>query len=117
MCFAAITEPERGTDAHDDLQRVPKKEVMYLDTGWHRQRVVMCMVCQKPLEERKRMEERLWTVSEVAKRLRLDETTVRRYIADGAMEAVILPHKGKRKAYRIKQSTLDTILHPKGRTP
>ena len=77
----------------------------------------MRMVCQKPLEERKRMEERLWTVSEVAKRLRLDETTVRRYIADGAMEAVILPHKGERKSYRIKQSTLDTILHPKGRTP
>jgi excisionase family DNA binding protein len=62
------------------------------------------------------MEERLWTVSEVAKRLRLDETTVRRYIADGAMEAVILPHKGKRKVYRIKQSTLNKIVPPQGGT-
>ncbi len=63
------------------------------------------------------MEERLLTVSEVARRLRVDETTCRRWIAGGQLPAISLPHKGKRQTYRIRQSTLDTILHPKGRTP
>jgi excisionase family DNA binding protein len=61
--------------------------------------------------------ERLLTVTEVAKRLRVDVTTVRRYITGGSLQAIMLPHRGRRKMYRIKESTLDTILHPKGRTP
>ena len=48
----------------------------------------------------------LLTVREVAKRLRVDDTTVRRWIKSGALEAITLPHKGKRSAYRIKLSTL-----------
>jgi excisionase family DNA binding protein len=55
--------------------------------------------------------EDLLTVREVARRLRVDDTTVRRWIKSGALEAITLPHRGKRQAYRIKQATLDTLLH------
>ena len=55
-------------------------------------------------------QEDLFTVSEVARRLRVDDTTVRRWINSGALEAITLPHMGKRQAYRIKKSTLDTLL-------
>ncbi|HEX7734988.1 MAG TPA: helix-turn-helix domain-containing protein [Ktedonobacteraceae bacterium] len=51
----------------------------------------------------------LLTVREVAKRLRVDDTTVRRWIKSGALEAITLPHKGKRSAYRIKLSTLKKL--------
>lgn len=54
--------------------------------------------------------EDLLTVREVARRLRVDDTTVRRWIKSGALEAVTLPHRGKRQAYRIKKSTLDKLL-------
>lgn len=54
--------------------------------------------------------EELLTVREVARRLRVDDTTVRRWIKSGALEAITLPHKGKRQAYRVKQSTLDALL-------
>src|SRR5437588_6279807 len=47
-------------------------------------------------------EENLYTVSEVAKRLRVNTTTVRRWISIGVLDAVILPHRGKRQAYRIR---------------
>jgi len=52
----------------------------------------------------------LLTVREVAKRLRVDDTTVRRWIKSGALEAITLPHKGKRSAYRIKLATLNRLL-------
>ena len=52
----------------------------------------------------------LLTVSEVARRLRVDDTTVRRWIKSGVLEAITLPHKGKRQAYRVKKSTIDTLL-------
>jgi excisionase family DNA binding protein len=55
-------------------------------------------------------QEELLTVREVAKRLRVDDTTVRRWIKSGALEAIALPHRGKRQAYRIKRSTLDVLL-------
>ncbi len=54
--------------------------------------------------------EELLTVHEIARRLRVDDTTVRRWIKSGALEAITLPHRGKRQAYRIKHSTLDTLL-------
>lgn len=54
--------------------------------------------------------EELLTVREVARRLRVDDTTVRRWIKSSALEAITLPHRGKRQAYRIKRSTLDTLL-------
>jgi excisionase family DNA binding protein len=54
--------------------------------------------------------EELLTVREVARRLRVDDTTVRRWIKSGALQAITLPHKGKRQAYRVKKSTLDALL-------
>lgn len=56
------------------------------------------------------MSDELLTVHEVAQALRVDDTTVRRWLKNGAMQAVSLPHVGKRQAYRIKQATLNTLL-------
>ena len=53
----------------------------------------------------------LLTVAEVAKALRLDDTTIRRYVKQGLLEAIRLPHRGTRQAYRIKQETLDNLLN------
>lgn len=55
----------------------------------------------------------LLTVAEVARILRVDDTTIRRHIKQGSLEAVVLPHRKKRQAYRIKRETLDEILIPK----
>lgn len=52
----------------------------------------------------------LLTVREVARRLRVDDTTVRRWIKSGALEAITLPHKAKRQAYRVKMSTMNKLL-------
>lgn len=52
----------------------------------------------------------LLTVSEVAKILRVDDTTVRRWVKTGAMDAVILPHVNDRQAYRIRRGTINAIL-------
>lgn len=53
----------------------------------------------------------LLTVREVARRLRVDDTTVRRWIKHGTLEAVSLPHVGKRQAYRVRRSTLENLLN------
>ncbi len=52
----------------------------------------------------------LLTVSEVAEILRVDDTTVRRWVKQGVLEAIILPHVNERLAYRIKRETLNRIL-------
>ena len=52
----------------------------------------------------------LLTVSEVAEILRVDDTTVRRWVKQGALEAVVLPHVNTRQAYRIKRETLNKVL-------
>jgi excisionase family DNA binding protein len=52
----------------------------------------------------------LFTVSEVAKLLRVDEATVRRWIKTGALQAVSLPHAGTRQVYRVQKQTLDAVL-------
>ena len=52
----------------------------------------------------------LLTVHEVADRLRVDDTTVRRWIKNGTLPAITLPHSGKRHGYRIRQADLDTVL-------
>ena len=54
----------------------------------------------------------LLTVREVANRLRVDDTTVRRWIKNGVLEAITLPHRGARQAYRIRRATLDALLAP-----
>ena len=59
----------------------------------------------------------LLTVREVAKQLRVDDTTVRRWIKNGVLEAITLPHRGTRQAYRIRRSTLDALLEPSVQLP
>ncbi len=54
----------------------------------------------------------LLTVREVAEQLRVDDTTVRRWIKNGVLEAIALPHRGDRQAYRIRKSTLNNLLAP-----
>ncbi|GHO81238.1 hypothetical protein KSD_90090 [Ktedonobacter sp. SOSP1-85] len=65
------------------------------------------------LHEEKEMTQgdELLTVREVARHLRVDDTTVRRWIKSGALEAVTLPHRGKRRGYRVRKMTLDTLLN------
>jgi excisionase family DNA binding protein len=53
----------------------------------------------------------LLTVREVAEILRCDATTIRRWLKNGAMQAIELPHPGTRMSYRIKRETLDTLLN------
>ncbi len=55
--------------------------------------------------------EELLTVQEVAARLRVNEATVRRWIKSGALEAVKLPHRGKREIYRVRRETLSAVLN------
>ena len=57
------------------------------------------------------MSDELLTVREVAQALRVDDTTTRRWIKNGSLEAVSLPHVGKRQAYRIRRETLDKLLN------
>lgn len=52
----------------------------------------------------------LMTVHEVAQILRVDDTTVRRWVKCGSLHAITLPHKNKRQAYRIKRSTVEKLL-------
>lgn len=52
----------------------------------------------------------LLTVAEVARILRVDNTTVRRWVKQGSLEAVVLPHVYMRQVYRIKRETLDKVL-------
>jgi excisionase family DNA binding protein len=52
----------------------------------------------------------LLTVSEVARILRVDDTTVRRWAKQGTLEVVALPHVGERQSYRVKRETLDKLL-------
>jgi excisionase family DNA binding protein len=56
------------------------------------------------------MADDLLTVSEVAHILRVDDTTVRRWVKLGVLEAITLPHVNKRQGYRIKRSTLEHVL-------
>ncbi len=52
----------------------------------------------------------LLTIAEVADTLRVDATTVRRWVKQGTLEAIALPHVNERQAYRIKRETLEKLL-------
>lgn len=56
------------------------------------------------------MSNNLLTVSEVARILRVDDATVRRWVKQGVLEAVVLPHVHSRQVYRIKRETLNRVL-------
>jgi excisionase family DNA binding protein len=75
------------------------------------------MIAQDQKEARVAHDEAdLLTVREVAQQLRVDDTTVRRWIKNGVLEAITLPHRGSRQAYRIRRSTLNALLTPAERT-
>ena len=75
------------------------------------------MIAQDQKEARVAHDEAdLLTVREVAQQLRVDDTTVRRWIKNGVLEAITLPHRGTRQAYRIRRSTLNALLTPVERT-
>lgn len=57
------------------------------------------------------MNSKLLTVAEVARMFRVDDTTVRRWVKVGALEAVTLPHCNKRQSYRIKSETVNKLLN------
>lgn len=61
--------------------------------------------------------EELLTVREVARRLRVDDTTVRRWIKHGTLDAVSLPHVGKRQAYRVRRRTIEKLLETPSSLP
>lgn len=61
--------------------------------------------------------EELLTVREVARELRVDGATVRRWIKSGVLEAITLPHRGTRQAHRIRRSTLAALLTTTPRQP
>jgi excisionase family DNA binding protein len=54
--------------------------------------------------------DRLLTIEEVADVLRVDRSTVGRYIKQGLIPVITLG-KGKKAAKRIKQSTLDRLIN------
>ena len=52
----------------------------------------------------------LFTVHEMAEALRVDDTTVRRWIKSGALQAVRFPRTSKRESYRVRQKTIEKRL-------
>ncbi len=57
------------------------------------------------------MEQEFFTPEEVARRLRVKATTVRRRIATGALEAETI-REGRRNWLRIKKATIETLEAP-----
>ena len=55
----------------------------------------------------------LLTVHEVARMLRVDDTTVRRWIKLDVLDAIALPHRGLRQAYRIRRNTFTALVSQK----
>ena len=56
---------------------------------------------------------KVYTVEEVAKQLRVDPSTVRRWCQTGALtqgkDFISLPHAGKRQMYRFTQEQFDRL--------
>ena len=52
----------------------------------------------------------LLTVHQVAQILRVDDTTVRRWIVQKSLDAVSLQHRNKRVMYRVRRSTIEAML-------
>lgn len=56
------------------------------------------------------MNNELLTIAEFAQIVRVDESTARRWVKAGTLEAVVLPHRNARQAYRIKRDVLNKLL-------
>lgn len=50
------------------------------------------------------------TTSQVARRLRVNVTTVLRWIKSGALEAVTLPYRSK-QCYRVPKSAIEKLIN------
>jgi len=57
------------------------------------------------------MEQEYFTPREIAKRFRVDDTTVRRWIRTGALEAETI-REGRRNRHRIKKVTIEPLETP-----
>ncbi|HEY6408199.1 MAG TPA: helix-turn-helix domain-containing protein [Ktedonobacteraceae bacterium] len=57
------------------------------------------------------MEQEYFTPREIAKRLRVDDATVRHWIKTGALEAETI-RQGKRNRHRIRRATIETMEAP-----
>ncbi|MBO0782140.1 MAG: helix-turn-helix domain-containing protein [Ktedonobacteraceae bacterium] len=53
-----------------------------------------------------------FTVGEVARRLRIDPSTLRRWIRQGLVEAVVLPARGGRQSFRIPCASVAQLVRP-----
>lgn len=62
-------------------------------------------------QKQQHAQEDFMTVHEVASSLRVDDTTVRRWIKNGALDAITLPHQGKRCSYRIPKTSYDKLFN------
>ena len=58
----------------------------------------------------KKRDDGLLTPRQVAEVLRVDPTTVRRWIKGGVLEGMILPHNGKRQVALVRPETMDRLL-------
>ncbi len=54
----------------------------------------------------------LLTILDVARQLRVDDMTVRRWITQGVLEAMTLPHHGTRQSNRLCRAPLEALLFP-----
>jgi excisionase family DNA binding protein len=52
----------------------------------------------------------LLTIKEVSKQLRVHSSTVRKWILNGLVEAISLPHSGTKQSYRIRRSALMALI-------
>ncbi|MGZ6356498.1 MAG: helix-turn-helix domain-containing protein [Ktedonobacteraceae bacterium] len=57
------------------------------------------------------MEKDYYTPREIAKRFRVDDTTVRRWIRTGALEAETI-RQGNRHRHRIRKTTIERLETP-----
>lgn len=70
------------------------------------------------LEERKEdMSQVLLTIPEVARLFRVHPSTVRKWIQEGTIEGVLLPHKGKGSIYRIPWVAVNHLLTENNTAP
>jgi len=103
------TTSEQALDAANVPTASSIRKTCDIGTTQNRQ----CQYCTSVYDSKERKKtimSELLKIAEVAHALRVDHMTVRRWITQGTLEAVILPHANERASYRVKRSTLDKIL-------
>lgn len=59
------------------------------------------------------MQKTMLTVQEVARIFLVCDETVRLWIAQGALEAIALPHLGTRRVYRVPRRAIENMMEAK----